>query len=711
MNGTSLIPQPRFLLTVFAIGCAGLAVGLRAQPRGDPPVVVYEPSITQIQGVLPFSYSYPLSIKSPNTILSGSSVTTTFSVTVIAKPDGVTDATAISYLSFSPATLNYTDPVQIRNVTVTLSVPAGAAQGSYGYQVYAMGWPGTATNFGTSINATITQTVLPVPPTVIINSPADGALIKVTSFPASIPLNYTASASADWPITGTTADYRPVGALTGTPVALNTWSPGASVTTGGTMTISASGWYSVTARGSNNANLGTAEDTNTFQVLLEPSPPPPPPAYVTGVVFRDLDADGIRDTGEPGEPNVTVTLYTLSGTFVAHKPTASDGSYSFDASATATYVVIATLPSGAVATTPIQVQGTTNTPMAPIGLTYHGFVTGVVFRDTNGNGIRDTGELGEPNVVVTLTSSSSSPVSQHTTASGTYSFLVTPGVTYTVTATLPSGAIATTPLAVSGTSAAPLHPIGLKYPTAVTIKGLVFLDVKCFGTYENEPGLKDIKLSITPAAGSTTSVITAEDGTYSFVGQTGVNYTIEIVGTAATPTTTPGLIKSAPTATPGRTIASSSHAPNPVGLKLDFCAIRGMKANGFTIGYWKKNIDKGGMQVSWAFLTAATALIADPTFALGGTVCFQGITPSGASAVMGASTSKPTELLRKQLLASEYNYCNGAYFNGTHAAATYAFICYGEYIAKNSTNSTEILLAKDRFDAYNNSHGSTIGGP
>ncbi|HGG63538.1 MAG TPA: hypothetical protein ENK34_03095, partial [Rhodobacteraceae bacterium] len=58
---------------------------------------------------------------------------------------------------------------------------------------------------------------------------------------------------------------------------------------------------------------------------------PAAPTSITGVVYRDYNANGVRDTHEPGVPNVTVTAYPASATGSTggvSATTAADGSYS-----------------------------------------------------------------------------------------------------------------------------------------------------------------------------------------------------------------------------------------------------------------------------------------------------------------------------------------------------------------------------------------------
>jgi hypothetical protein len=48
---------------------------------------------------------------------------------------------------------------------------------------------------------------------------------------------------------------------------------------------------------------------------------------VHGLVWRDLNADGQQNTGEPGRAGVTVELRTPGGILATSTTTASDGTY------------------------------------------------------------------------------------------------------------------------------------------------------------------------------------------------------------------------------------------------------------------------------------------------------------------------------------------------------------------------------------------------
>ncbi len=66
-------------------------------------------------------------------------------------------------------------------------------------------------------------------------------------------------------------------------------------------------------------------------------------ATISGTVFNDLNADGVKNTGESGQSGWTVYLDADGngqlGTGETSTTTAADGSYSFDGLAAGTYTV------------------------------------------------------------------------------------------------------------------------------------------------------------------------------------------------------------------------------------------------------------------------------------------------------------------------------------------------------------------------------------
>jgi uncharacterized repeat protein (TIGR01451 family) len=84
-----------------------------------------------------------------------------------------------------------------------------------------------------------------------------------------------------------------------------------------------------------NANNNSSTDTDTIDELL---------ALVSGFVFVDLDRDGVKDSSEPGIPNVQIILQQ-NGTEVDRTTTGTNGGYQFDDLDPGTYDVLETQPS------------------------------------------------------------------------------------------------------------------------------------------------------------------------------------------------------------------------------------------------------------------------------------------------------------------------------------------------------------------------------
>ena len=115
-------------------------------------------------------------------------------------------------------------------------------------------------------------------------------------------------------------------------------------------------------------------------------------SVIYGVVFDDVDQDGVRDDGEVGVAGVTVTLDGVNQSF-----TASAGNYSFTNVSLGAHTVGLTAPVGYIATTPTTVNLYTtsgNGYQVDFGIRKVGQVYGFVFSDANANGQQDAGEGG-----------------------------------------------------------------------------------------------------------------------------------------------------------------------------------------------------------------------------------------------------------------------------------------------------------------------------
>jgi hypothetical protein len=432
----------------------------------------------------------------------------------------------------------------------------------------------------------------------------------------------------------------------------------------------------------------------------DPENPPPVTLYsVSGVVFHDTNVNGVLDSGETGLGGVTVGLSNGS-----QKTTAADGSYSFADLVAGTYTVTSNGKTGFFATpyaSPVESRTTSVGPSVSglnFGLSYE-TIEGAVFHDINANGVFDSGETGLGGVIVSLSNGSQ----KTTAADGSYSFTNLIGGTYTVTSNGKTGFFATpyaNPVESRTVSVAPSVSglnFGLSYET---VEGVAFYDANRNDSFdEGEPLLEGITVRLSNGSVAVTDV----NGAYRFSPLVGdATYTV-------TADDREGFLHSVASS---RTVAPVNSVPAVAnfGFVVDYSWFVGKTANGFTIGYWKTNLDKAiagktnGIQVSKTTLqgyvnTLSSFLLAPLNVA----------TMQAASTILSATGSNPAVLLSKQLMGSEFNFASGAFIGG-NALATRFFLYDGEYMLHNPGlfSSTQLLAQKDRYDAYNNSHGGAV---
>ena len=349
-----------------------------------------------------------------------------------------------------------------------------------------------------------------------------------------------------------------------------------------------------------------------------PSPAPSasltgsPTGTVTGVVFEDKNGNGTKDPGEDGIPNVEVVITDSNGD-PQTVTTDSNGEYSAsvppgptvidvdettlppDAEQTAgTDPTSVDVPSGGIVSDADGYQFPTGSPtgspttpstLAPVSagppgevvssmpsvFSPTGTVTGVVFEDTNGNGTKDPGEDGIPNVEVVITDSNGDPQTVTTDSNGEYSASVPPGPTVIdvdettlppdaeqtagtdpTSVDVPSGGIVSdadgyqfptgSPTSspsqspapsgspskspsrspaptISGTASPTTSPSPSASPTGSptgTVTGVVFEDTNGNGTKDpGEDGIPNVEVVITDSNGDPQTVTTDSNGEYS----------------------------------------------------------------------------------------------------------------------------------------------------------------------------------------------------
>ena len=195
------------------------------------------------------------------------------------------------------------------------------------------------------------------------------------------------------------------------------------------------------------------------------------PGTVTGVVWEDLDADGIRDENETGVDGVKLALADANGMALLTTRTRDGGQYHFDAIPGMTYTLWADPPSAALFTRANQGTDDTrdsdvnpNTRLVPafmltpgqssqhndFGYIRGSSIAGIVFDDADADGVQDADEKGVDGWTVYVDADADDQLdagepSVHTSNGGYYHFWsLTPG-TYRVRQLLQSGWTQTLP--------------------------------------------------------------------------------------------------------------------------------------------------------------------------------------------------------------------------------------------------------------------------
>jgi len=287
------------------------------------------------------------------------------------------------------------------------------------------------------------------------------------------------------------------------------------------------------------------------------------PNAIGGIKFEDLDADGVRDAGEPGLAGFTITLTSTAAGGPAPRTVVTDanGNFLFENVTPGSYTLSETQRQGFSLTVPaansipvtLAADGSSiNNVFGNFRGVLTGTISGIKFNDLNGNGVRDAGEPGLAGVTITRTGSINDPVGAPLTvvtdASGAFSFTV-PFGNFTLSETVPAGFAQTAP-APPGTIASNINfaqrtVTGLLFgnrPLTATISGLKFNDVNGNGVRDaGEAGLSGVTIRVIDAAGAVRTATTDATGAFSFTGLPAGAYVVsEVVPT--------GFVQTAPAA-------------------------------------------------------------------------------------------------------------------------------------------------------------------
>ena len=290
--------------------------------------------------------------------------------------------------------------------------------------------------------------------------------------------------------------------------------------------------------------------------------------FLSGLVWNDVDGDGVLDPGEAGIAGTTITLTgtDLNGNPVTRTTTTdAGGGYRFDGLLNGTYSVAETQPTAfanSPGTTTNQYvannrSGFTFSGSVATGITNVNFaeiqssIAGTVYHDQNADGAKNGAEPGIGGVTVQLTGTdvNGAPVGLTTTtaADGTYKFSnVVPG-TYVITEIQPAaygdgaetagtsgGTTATNDKIQAINLAGGVNATGYNFGEKLSpLSGKVYVDANndgLVGAVATEPGIAGVTITVTGTTEAgvpvNTTTTTAADGTWSFPNLLPGTYTV-----------------------------------------------------------------------------------------------------------------------------------------------------------------------------------------
>ncbi len=269
-------------------------------------------------------------------------------------------------------------------------------------------------------------------------------------------------------------------------------------------------------------------------------------------VFNDFNGDGVQTGSEPGIAGVTVNLLDASNNVIATTTTDANGFYQFTSLAPGSYTVNIVNPPGFTINTTPAAQPVTLATGQSIDTVDFGLrqapatIGNLVFQDSNGNGVQDSGEPGIPNVTVILRDPIGNVIATTTTdTNGNYQFVnIPPGINYTVTLVPPTGFAPTTPSLVTVNppiGGAGVANFGLQ-PALGAIGDTVFNDINGNGVQDpGEVGFGGVVVTLRNAAGTViATAVTDTNGSYRFNNLPAGTYTVTLTPPSGSTLTTPG---------------------------------------------------------------------------------------------------------------------------------------------------------------------------
>ena len=228
---------------------------------------------------------------------------------------------------------------------------------------------------------------------------------------------------------------------------------------------------------------------------------------ISGIVWNDVNGNGVQDAGEPGIPNHYVQVdgnWIQTDANGVYTIMVADGTWNISVYLSGTWSQ--TFPVSPT-TYSISVAGGQTVTSADFGLqTNQVTITGVVFNDANGNGVQDGGETGIANQWVQIGGYWAS-----TNASGVYTTTVNTGSYNVHLYSIPMGATLTT-------------PVGGSYTVVASTQGQIY-GGNNFGL-NYPPGVQNLVIYISPYTTVTPCFPAWYDISYYNAGSVAVNGTV-----------------------------------------------------------------------------------------------------------------------------------------------------------------------------------------
>ncbi len=244
------------------------------------------------------------------------------------------------------------------------------------------------------------------------------------------------------------------------------------------------------------------------------------PATLSGVVFADVNGNGVQDAGEVGLAGVTVQVDAGGGGAVV-AATDPAGNFAVAGLADGAHTLNVLPPLGTTPVGPtfrtVTVTGGADVPGLTFALQPQGKVAGTVFTDLNNNGVRDPGEPGVAGAAVTLDTFRNGGVDAATTtgADGTFVFVNVPDGAHNVAVVPPVHNVATSanPRAVTVVAGAESAGADFALRPASAVSGRVlFADVN-----PGRPGVAGVTVQLDLQSDGTPDLTTTTDSTGTFL--------------------------------------------------------------------------------------------------------------------------------------------------------------------------------------------------